>query len=72
MKDEFEFKPEFKLWMATNHKPTIRGTDLGIWSRIRLIPFKVQIPDERIDQTAQIQTARGNAGYSGLGRRRLP
>lgn len=48
--DEFEFKPEFKLWMATNHKPTIRGTDLGIWSRIRLIPFKVQIPDERIDR----------------------
>jgi len=48
--DEFEFKPEFKLWMATNHKPTIRGTDLGIWSRIRLIPFNVQIPDERIDR----------------------
>ena len=48
--DEFEFKPEFKLWMATNHKPVIRGTDLGIWSRIRLIPFKVQIPDEKIDR----------------------
>jgi putative DNA primase/helicase len=36
--------------MATNHKPTIRGTDLGIWSRIRLIPFKVQIPDDKIDR----------------------
>lgn len=48
--DEFEFHPEFKLWMATNHKPTIRGTDLGIWSRIRLIPFKIQIPDDRIDR----------------------
>lgn len=48
--DEFEFRPEFKLWMATNHKPTIRGTDAGIWSRIRLLPFKVQIPEERIDR----------------------
>lgn len=53
--DEFEFKPEFKLWMATNHKPTIRGTDLGIWSRIRLIPFKVQIPDERIDRNLKFK-----------------
>lgn len=48
--DEFEFVPEFKLWMAINHKPTIRGTDLGIWSRIRLIPFDVQIPEEQIDR----------------------
>lgn len=48
--DEFEFRPEFKLWMATNHKPTIRGTDTGIWRRIHLIPFTVQIPEERIDR----------------------
>lgn len=48
--DEFEFTPEFKLWMGTNHKPTIRGTDVGIWSRIRLIPFSVQIPEEKIDR----------------------
>ena len=36
--------------MATNHKPVIRGTDVGIWSRIRLIPFTVRIPDEKIDR----------------------
>ena len=48
--NEFEFMPEFKLWMATNHKPVIRGTDVGIWSRIRLIPFTVRIPDEKIDR----------------------
>lgn len=47
---EFEFSPEFKLWMGTNHKPIIRGTDLGIWRRIHLIPFNVQIPDERADK----------------------
>lgn len=48
--NEFEFKPEFKLWMATNHKPVIRGTDEGIWRRIHMIPFTVQIPQERVDR----------------------
>ncbi len=48
--EEFEFKPEFKLWMATNHKPVIRGTDTGIWRRIHLIPFTVQIPESKIDR----------------------
>lgn len=48
--DEFEFRPEFKLWMATNHKPTIRGTDLGIWRRIHIIPFTVTIPEEVVDK----------------------
>lgn len=48
--EEFEFKPEFKLWMATNHKPIIRGTDTGIWRRIHLIPFIVQIPEDKVDR----------------------
>lgn len=48
--EEFEFKPEFKLWMATNHKPLIRGTDTGIWRRIHLIPFEVQIPADQVDK----------------------
>lgn len=48
--EEFEFKPQFKLWLATNHKPIIRGTDDGIWRRVILIPFTVQIPDEKVDK----------------------
>ncbi|MCR2045512.1 phage/plasmid primase, P4 family [Anaerosalibacter massiliensis] len=47
---EFEFEPEFKLWMSTNHKPIIRGRDLGIWRRMHLIPFTVQIPDDKVDK----------------------
>jgi putative DNA primase/helicase len=43
-KDPFEFYPEFKLWIGTNYKPEIVGTDLGIWRRIMLIPFDVVIP----------------------------
>ena len=48
--DEFEYTPEFKIWVATNHKPVIRGTDLGIWRRIKLIPFEVNIPKEKVDK----------------------
>ncbi|HEY3902065.1 MAG TPA: phage/plasmid primase, P4 family [Chthoniobacter sp.] len=47
--EAFDFRPMLKLWMFGNHKPRIRGTDEGIWRRIRLIPFTVQIPEERRD-----------------------
>ncbi|KKN24087.1 hypothetical protein LCGC14_0898340 [marine sediment metagenome] len=39
----FTFYPECKLWLSTNHMPTIRGTDDAIWDRIRLVPFTVRI-----------------------------
>ena len=45
----FEFTPEFKLWLATNHRPEIKGTDAAIWRRIRLIPFNVTIPEDERD-----------------------
>lgn len=45
----FEFQPSHKLWIYGNHKPIIRGTDDGIWRRLRLIPFTVQIPEEEQD-----------------------
>mgnify|MGYP000014225589 FL=1 len=49
-KADFEFLPEFKILMATNYKPEIRGTDDGIWRRIRLIPFEASIPEEKKDK----------------------
>ena len=39
--NSWEFDPTHKIWLATNHKPVIRGTDPAIWSRIKLIPFDV-------------------------------
>jgi putative DNA primase/helicase len=45
----FTFTPQFKLWLGTNHKPVIRGTDRAIWRRIRLVPFTVTIPPEEQD-----------------------
>lgn len=45
----FTFRPQFKLWIRGNHKPQIRGSDDGIWRRLMLIPFTVQIPANEVD-----------------------
>jgi putative DNA primase/helicase len=49
----FEFKPECKIWLRTNHMPEVRGTDEGIWDRLRLIPFEVRIPPDERDKQLQ-------------------
>jgi putative DNA primase/helicase len=46
----FNFLPTHKLWLACNHKPTIRGTDTAIWERVILIPFTVTIPAKERDK----------------------
>ncbi|GHV09906.1 hypothetical protein FACS189485_22810 [Spirochaetia bacterium] len=46
----FDFIPTFKIFMATNHKPMVRGTDHGIWRRIKLIPFTTTIAPEKQDK----------------------
>lgn len=45
----FDFTPQFKVWMATNHKPIIKGSNNGIWRRVRLIPFEETITDAEKD-----------------------
>jgi P4 family phage/plasmid primase-like protien len=47
--EPFNFTPEFKLWLSTNNKPLIQGTDDAIWDRIRLIPFTQRFDGERQD-----------------------
>jgi putative DNA primase/helicase len=49
----FNFTPTFKIFMATNHKPVIKGTDHGIWRRIMLIPFTTTIPKEKQDKSLE-------------------
>jgi putative DNA primase/helicase len=45
----FKFQPNLKLLMRGNHRPVITGTDEGIWRRLHLIPFEVQIPEAERD-----------------------
>jgi putative DNA primase/helicase len=51
----FNFMPTFKIFMATNHKPVIKGTDYGIWRRIKLIPFTTRIPEEKQDKHLELK-----------------
>jgi putative DNA primase/helicase len=46
----FEVPPTWKIFLASNHHPTIRGTALAVWRRIRLIPFTVTIQDANKDK----------------------
>lgn len=48
-KDEFTWTPTHKLWIATNHLPIIKGQDKGMWRRVIVIPFDVQVSDESRD-----------------------
>lgn len=48
--DPIQFRPQFKLLFSTNHRPDIRGTDEGIWSRVHLVPFSVTIPPHERDK----------------------
>ena len=51
--EHFTFKPQFKIFLGTNHKPVIRDTDSAIWERIRLVPFAVQIPKAERDKALE-------------------
>ena len=45
----FEYRPQFKLWISGNHKPTT-GDGYGIWRRLILILFKVKFSKDKRDK----------------------
>lgn len=40
----FDFAFTGKLWIATNHKPTVTDHSKGFWDRVKLVPFTQDIP----------------------------
>ena len=36
----FSYMPQYTIIFESNNKPTIKGTDYGIWRRIKVIPFQ--------------------------------
>lgn len=49
--DFYTFTATHKLIIAANTRPTVRGTDNGIWRRLRLVPWSVTIPDDEQDKS---------------------
>lgn len=45
--DNWEFDVTHTIFLGTNYKPKVRGTDRGIWRRLKLIPFTVTMPDDK-------------------------
>lgn len=59
--DFFEFEPTHTIFLAANHRPVVRGTDLAIWRRLRLLPFDVTIAPEDQDHHL-VETLRAELG----------
>lgn len=58
----FDFTPTHKIFLATNHKPDVRGNDPAIWRRIKLVPFEVAIPEPERDRKLLSKLAKEQAG----------
>jgi putative DNA primase/helicase len=48
--DFFEFEATSKLVVLANTKPKVKSADNGLWRRMNLVPWPVQIPPERRDR----------------------
>lgn len=48
--DFYSFPATHKIIVAANTRPVVRGTDDGIWRRMRLVPWDVRIPDAEQDR----------------------
>ncbi len=47
--DNWTFPPTHKLFLAGNHKPSVRGDDEGVWRRVLLVPWTNTIPEAERD-----------------------
>lgn len=50
-----EFNATHKLFMDANHRPTVRGTDDAIWSRLKCVSFDVRIEKDDPEFDAKLQ-----------------
>lgn len=48
--DFFELIPQFKIILSGNHKPIIRDDSDGIWRRVHLVPWEIQIAEDEVDR----------------------
>jgi len=62
-KEEFEFKPQFKIWLAANDAPKVSDTDTAIWRRLLRVPFNHHIPKR--EQKPEVKKKLSNPRIAG-------
>ena len=45
--DVWSFTPTHTSILCTNHKPVVKGQDVGVWRRLKLVPFLVDLTDKK-------------------------
>lgn len=50
-RDEFEYRPAFKLNLIANDAPQVRADDGAMWRRIRLVAYEHKLPEGQRDPT---------------------
>jgi putative DNA primase/helicase len=60
--DEWHFWPTHTAFLHTNNTPRIKGTDNGVWRRVKLVTWDVTIPDADIDDHLADKLAREAPG----------
>ena len=48
--NSWDLHPTHSFFLSGNHKPNIAGTDDGIWRRLRLVPWLVQVAEADVDK----------------------
>ncbi len=60
--EQFDFRPNFKLWLAVNHCPKVSAEDGGVWRRILRVGFEHTVTAERRDETLKPYLRDPNGG----------
>jgi putative DNA primase/helicase len=49
-KSPFSYPPQFSLWLLTNARPRVHGTDHGLWRRVKMIGFNARFEGANEDK----------------------
>jgi putative DNA primase/helicase len=47
----FTYKPQFKIWLAVNHRPRASADDQAFWRRVKAVPFNRTFSEAEADKT---------------------
>jgi putative DNA primase/helicase len=58
-REHFEYRPQFKICLAANHRPSVRDDDPAIWRRLKVVPFDHAVQKPKKKRKAYFQDPLG-------------